>query len=194
MNTVYDESKKYKVIYHGDEAEIKEYVGDDVDVIIPETINGKSVTSIGPWAFSKWEVFYESEPACLNKLKSVEIPCSVKSIGLSAFAFCVNLAVVKLSKGLIKIDDHSFFSCSGLTDIDLPDTLTEIGSSAFSGCVGLTQIIIPDSVIYIDEWAFSDEEDYSDRLTIYCKSESRPQWYNEDWEKLSIKVKWGSNI
>jgi hypothetical protein len=58
------------------------YSGTSTEVIIPETINGHSVTSIGERAFWK-----------CNSLTSIEIPSSVTSIGERAFWNCNNLTI-----------------------------------------------------------------------------------------------------
>ena len=58
------------------------YSSNSTELIIPEKINGYSVTSIGSYAFVE-----------LNSLTSVEIPDSVTSIGFSAFAGCDKLTI-----------------------------------------------------------------------------------------------------
>ena len=47
---------EYKVLDDGT-VEITKYSGTDEKVVIPSTINGKKVTSIGEWAFSDCESF-----------------------------------------------------------------------------------------------------------------------------------------
>ena len=61
-------------------------------VVIPDTIDGKSVTSID------WYAFY----GCEN-LKSITIPNSVTSIGLSAFSGCSNLTSVTIPDSVTSI-------------------------------------------------------------------------------------------
>ena len=58
------------------------YVGTSTNVVIPETINGYSVTTIADFAFSN----------CKN-LISIEIPGSVMDIGEYAFSGCRSLTI-----------------------------------------------------------------------------------------------------
>ena len=58
------------------------YRGTNTELIIPETINGKSVTSIGKYAFCD-----------CTSLTSVVIPDSVTSIGDDAFYGCTSLTI-----------------------------------------------------------------------------------------------------
>lgn len=62
---------------------ITEYTGSGSTVEIPETIDGKSVTSIGDWAFS----------GC-SGITSITIPSSVTSIGSWAFSGCSGLNTI----------------------------------------------------------------------------------------------------
>ena len=123
---------KYKYKYNGG------------DVIIPETINDRIVTSIGDYAF------YD----CTG-LTSITIPDSVTSIGNSAFGWCRYLRSITIGNGVTSIGNSTFGNCGRLTSITIPDSVTSIGNSAFSSCTSLTSIIIPDSVTSIGDSAFS---------------------------------------
>ena len=68
---------------------IKRYVGDAVDVVIPETIDGKTVTEIGRNSFSN-----------NYKLISVTIPNTVINIQNSAFFQCAFLVEINLPENL----------------------------------------------------------------------------------------------
>ena len=136
------------------------------NLIIPSTINGKSVTSIGSYAFYN-----------CSWLTSVTIPSSVTSIGYAAFSGCSGLTsvtipacVTKLSttfpsaytkikevvilEGVTSIGECAFYGCSGLTSVTIPSSVTSIGSYAFYYCDGLTSMTIPASVTSIGSSAF----------------------------------------
>lgn len=115
----------------------------DVDVVIPETIDGYQVTAIGKLAF--WP----------KNITSVVMPDSVVSIGTSAFEYCSELRSVVLSKNLTSIGIHAFNQCQNLTSISLPDSLTSIGGGAFSNCSALTSITIPAGVTSINSGTFN---------------------------------------
>ncbi len=76
-----ESSFRYGVNYD-DTISITRFIGSETDVIIPSTIGGKSVTSIGYRAF-----YY------CTSLTSVTIPDSVTSIGWGAFSGCTNLTI-----------------------------------------------------------------------------------------------------
>ena len=78
----------------------------DTDVIILGIYNGKPVTSIGDWAFSR----------CTG-LTSITIPDSVTSIGKSAFYNCTGLTNVTIPNSVTSIGDWAFEGCTGLTSV-----------------------------------------------------------------------------
>ncbi len=147
---------------------ISGYSGDAKDVVIPETLEGIPVVSIG------YEAFYNNDV-----IETVCIPDAIKYIGSAAFHDCDNLVCVEFAvdskltslptgtfsgcDGLksITLPDSitgiyaSFQNCSGLEYIKLPENLKEIGWGTFSGCDRLTDVFIPLSVTKVDENAFS---------------------------------------
>ena len=108
------------------------------ELIIPDKIDGLSVTSIGNNAFY----------GC-SGLTSVTIPNSVTYIGGDAFIGCTGLTSVKLPSSITYIDNEAFYGCTGLTNMTIPNTVTFIGKSAFERCTGLTSVTIPNSITSI---------------------------------------------
>ena len=99
------------------------------DFIIPSTIDGYSVTSIGNGAFEN----------CI-RLASITIPDSVMSIGDYAFYGCNCLASITIPDGVMSIADYAFKYCDRLASITIPDSVTNIGDEAFDHCNSLSSV------------------------------------------------------
>ena len=125
-------------------------------------------------------------------LTNVKLPNSVTTIGEDAFAGCEKLTTIKLSNSLTELNSGVFYWCESLVDIELPDSLISIEWKAFEYCNSLTNIVIPDSVEIISELAFCDCENLN---TIYCESTSKPEGWEDNWNKKSgdieYSVVWG---
>ena len=169
---------EYRVLEDG-AAEITSYSGKDSVLKIPNTLDGKTVTSIGDEAFS----------GC-RALTSIELPDSVTSMGVNLFAGCESLKNIQVSleqpvfavidgvlfnkaekslicypagkqeeayevpQGIQQIKFGAFAGCRFLTTIELPDSVTSIGDGAFAECSALTNIELPDGLTSIGEYAF----------------------------------------
>ena len=119
---------QYSVLDDGT-VEITKYTGSAEKVDIPEKIDGKSVTSIGDYAFDDCESF-----------KSITIPDSVTSIGDSAFEDCINLKSITIPGSVTSIGEWAFNRCANITSVTIPNSVTSIGNNAFIGCESLTEI------------------------------------------------------
>ncbi len=101
----------------------------DSHVIIPEYIDEKPVSSIIAYSFM-----------ASDNLINIEIPGSVRYIGMMAFARCSGLETVVIQNGLSSIEQYAFSSCSNLKRIFLPKSITCIGHGAFYNCTSLMEI------------------------------------------------------
>jgi hypothetical protein len=114
-------------------------------LIIPSTINGLPVTSIGVGAFRQ----------CYS-LTSVSIPDSVTNIGSSAFMNCANLTSATIPVNIVSISDSTFDDCYSLTNVTIPSSVVSIGNRAFSYCTSLSSVAIVNSVTSIGSYAFDN--------------------------------------
>ncbi len=124
--TVYDIKWNYTV--ENGEAMIQE-TSVSGDIVIPDTLGGYPVTSIGDYAFS----------SC-HELTSVTIPNSVTNIGEYAFAYCYNLASINIPDEVVSIGNYAFYNSYELTSMVVPDSVEYIGTNVFGACYGLTSI------------------------------------------------------
>ena len=127
------------------EATITGYSGAGGALTIPSSLDGSSVSDIGPHAFKD-----------RTGLTSVNIPDSVTSVGMAAFYGCTGLTSVSIGSGVTSIRSYTFAGCSGLTSVSIPGSVTSIGTGAFIGCTGLTSVSIGSGVTSISSWAFQD--------------------------------------
>ena len=123
--------------------EITSYTGNVTDLVIPEEIEGKKVTTIDAGAFSGH-----------SELTSIELPTGITSIGDSAFLGCSKLSEIELPEGITSIKTNVFSECISLTSMKLPDSVTAIGRGAFWGCSGLKSIELPKDMTSIGIMAF----------------------------------------
>ena len=113
------------------------------ELLIPNSIEGNPVTSIGVDTFSD-----------CTSLTGITIPSSVTSIEIRAFDRCTSLASVTIPGGITRIANGAFRDCISLTSITIPDSVTSIGNRTFYNCNSLTRITIGNGVTSIGESAF----------------------------------------
>ena len=177
---------------------VSDYTGNDTELVIPATYNGKPVTSIKRAAFEN----------CTSLIK-VWISDSVSSIDYYAFGGCSSLTNVTMGKGLTSIGNTAFTGCNSLTSLtispenqvydsrnncnaiietasnkliigcnntSIPSDVTTIGDWAFLKCT-LTSIIIPKSIVAVNYGAFTDCYDLTN---VYYEGNKK------QWEEIDI--------
>ena len=114
------------------------------NVVIPDKIDGKPVTSIGDSAFYN------------NQLTSVVIPGSVTSIGDNAFY--VNELTSVVIPGSVKTIGAGAFTDNPLNSLEIQDWVESIGAFAFfspSRTSNLTSVVIPSSIKNLGYYTFN---------------------------------------
>lgn len=137
------------------------YIGAKKDVVIPSSIDGVAVTTIGERSFyNNWltsvvipdtVAVIEKEAFLANELTSVRIPNSVTSIGIAAFSNS-GLKSVKIPNSVTNIGADAF-SHNELTSVEIPNSVTTIEDSTFY-YNKLKSVEIPNSVTAIEPGAF----------------------------------------
>ena len=104
---------------------------DVVDLVIPEEIDGYTVTKISPYAFDG------------SNIETVTLPDTIEMIGEGAFKNCKKLKSVhglENCNGLKEIKAYTFSYCEALQEISFPNTIESIGISAFEECTNLRYV------------------------------------------------------
>lgn len=114
------------------------------DLIIPEMLDGYTVTAIKDFSF-----YY-----CTGFDGKLVIPDTVEKIGKAAFAGCYNLTSVELPENLRNIGVGAFIGCKGLTDVNLPDLLNNMDEYVFYDCDGLDVVNFGRHVLSIGNAVF----------------------------------------
>lgn len=101
---------------------------------------------------------YSSVLSGCENLESVTIPEKVTKIWGSAFYGCSKkLKSVQLPSTLQTIGFQAFYDCDQLSEITIPKSVTSIGYSAFGSCTKLESVMLAkDSVPTIAKFAFSN--------------------------------------
>ena len=161
--TIKQEAKRKDTSSYGDfeyektkktnEITIVKYNGTDAKVVIPDSIDGTPVKTIGKEAF------------CRNKsIEEVIVPDSVVTMRGGAFSFCGNLKRVHLSNNISNIIAETFDGCGKLEDINIPDMVQKVPSGLFKDCP-LKSIHIGKSLSEISKRDFFVGEFISDSMT-----------------------------
>ncbi len=144
---------------------------------IPSTVDGKKVVSIGDrfmyYASTTTEkivvpegvknignyAFYHCE-----KLRSIEIPSTVTSIGTGALGFNNNITEIKIASGnknytaqdgvVYNKNKTKLISCPAANKPSIPSTVKTIGTCAFEENYNLRELTLPSGVTEIEEAAF----------------------------------------
>lgn len=162
---------------------ITKYNGNETSVMVPDTLDGYSVTAIGDSAFNKNSTITE-----------VILSDSITEIGNYAFRNCENLVNVDLPKNLVEIGYNVFQNDNKITALTIPATLqtanayfpigdtmhapfvgmgglkeivfeagtTKIPDSLFAGCSELESIVLPNTITKIGNSAFRECSNLND--------------------------------
>lgn len=97
-----------------------EYLGSDTDLVVPEKIDGKTVTMLARGAF------YNQA-----NLKSITLPITLTYIKGCAFWGCTSLESVVIPDGVSTIEEYAFAECYSLKSVTIPKSVTSIGDRLF---------------------------------------------------------------
>ena len=110
------------VLYFFDKSSgtITSFAGDPSDLVIPLSLGGYAVVSIGPNAF------YGSPT-----LRTLSIPDGISTVSASSFASCPNLQSVEIGASVSYVGSRAFADCPNLSNVYFHGTLDNIEPDAF---------------------------------------------------------------
>ena len=133
------EGLQYKVV--GESITITGYTGSATSLVIPASIDGLPVKTIGSYALS------------YKELTSVTLPNGLETIEASAFRANAALVTVIFPSSLKTIGDYAFYECSVLNPINLRNSVETIGDYAFFR-TGARVAYLPANLKSIGAYAF----------------------------------------
>lgn len=103
------------------------FAGEPKDLVIPTSLGGYNVVSIGPGAFA-------GSPT----LETLSIPDGISTISSRAFASCPKLTSVQIGASVSYIGSGAFAGCSALAQVSFDGFLDNIEPDAFNNTLWMT--------------------------------------------------------
>ena len=130
---VYD-NFEYTILSDGT-AKITGYIGTDIELVIPEEVDGYSVSILG------------SLPTDNNYVKKVTIPGGIRIISDYSYFFSY-ITDLTICDGVEYIGWDCFAACKYLKEVNIPASVKNIGSSSFRECTSLQAINVDENNKY----------------------------------------------
>lgn len=138
-----NDSADFEYTSAGKTASITDYAGDDKDVVVPEKIDGYTVTEIRDAFIGNTEI------------ERVTLPSSIDDINQKMFSGCSNLKEIIFPDSIITIEAYAFEGCTSLESVTLPKNLVSIKDYAFSGCTSLKNVAVNPKLESVCSYAFN---------------------------------------
>lgn len=142
------DSEDYTVEASGDGVVITKYLGEEENIVIPSTFDGKSVVEIGSNAFQ------------MNAdIVSIEVPDGVTKISDHAFAIDSGLESITLPATVTEVGENAFQQCSSLTTVNFAGDESAWSAITFAEGNELITAITPSYNAALTEQEGSSSED-----------------------------------
>ena len=118
--------------------------------VFPDTYEEIATLSV-PFGCTQVAAFAFSN---LTALASVDLPKTVKTLGIGAFYGCSGMAAVSIPDAVSVLPDDAFNGCTGLLAFEFTKNHISIGKRCFKDCSSMTDLSVSYTVKTIGEAAF----------------------------------------
>ncbi|MFT3950422.1 MAG: leucine-rich repeat domain-containing protein [Oscillospiraceae bacterium] len=126
-------------------AAIFKYTGTAAEVVVPDALDGRTVTVI-------YDAFLKH-----TELTAVTLPAGLQSLGNFAFGLCTSLTKVVFPQHLETIGMGAFLKCTALAELDIPDSVISVASTVADETAWYAAQ--PDGILYLGGFAYSYKGD-----------------------------------
>ena len=166
-DTFFEDGDFRYAVTMGDTLLVAKYLGEDTDVALPASVNGRAVTGIRSGCFENSTVTSVTMPdtytvigafafSGCTALTAAPLPAALETVGIMAFYGCTALqnADFTATPQLQSIGFAAFSDCTSLETVALPASVTELGDNAFCNCTALSSLTLSENLGTIPEYAF----------------------------------------
>ncbi len=164
-------------------------------IVFPSTLR-----TIGDWAFAGCdvrEVTFNDGLVSIGvgafarnqRLETIDLPASVRTIGDSAFRDIRGILSVTLREGVETIGQEAFGNLTNLRSVTIPSSVTTLGDSVFATCKDLAEIRLVGAPPVMDKYHLVQgyKTNYYNAVGLY------PMAYASDWTaKVDEEGRWNS--
>ena len=160
-----------------------DYSGNEENLTIPETVDGKTVTAIQRYTFSE---------TAKNTVKNVTLPDTINYFEGGIFEDFTALESINIPKSLRVIPSATFMNCTNLKSVDFHDDIWAVSENAFEN----TSVTVPpelksdrnykDSYLYTEKVGYFEVQIYPDENDNYYVNLLKAQFPQE--ESLNIII------
>ncbi len=141
--------------------EIMRYIGSDVDIIIPEEIDGVKINKIGDFAFES------------KNIQNVKIHDAIEELGFGSFSYNT-IKSIEIPNSIKKIEGGTFTS-NKIDKLVIPKNVEYVGYLAFSANE-IEHLEIINENIEIDEYAFMINNLTNENIVMNNKKRLEKEW------------------
>ncbi|MDO4650726.1 MAG: leucine-rich repeat protein, partial [Eubacteriales bacterium] len=160
IHVPFNTTPEEKFVIDPDTGVLLEYTGTDVDVVIPNSIEGVTVTGIDYNAFDVCRDYTNTDVLTNRKswvpIRTLVIPETVEKLSDGCFSYCQQLEMVLCYAPLASSGMNTFEECRNLESVYFVNGISKIDKYSFYKTESLKNLYYGTEDVSIDESAFYD--------------------------------------